>query len=334
MENAATEHSNDAFILSSADLKRFVFSCLWEYAILWALKHTKRFGGNRGVTMNNQSWKERQRRGKKAGGMAFGIALVACFWLLHFSGLFGVIGAFIFAGIVSNIVRSVASGPLPKANNHQSEERKARAAMPVAAPPMEKTGNTDVDSLLDKGQKAIEEIRDENLKIPDALLTDKLAQLEILTGEIFRAVHDKPEKAPQIRKFMEYYLPTTLKIVRTYRTISERGIGGSEIVEARQRIDDALGTVIKGCRTLLNKLYQDDVLDITTDIDVLEQMLKRDGLTETELQMAADQARRAAEINAAVDRKATSAAPAQQIAQPQRQTATASDGSQAQQNEY
>jgi len=265
--------------------------------------------------------------------MAFGITLVACFALLHFSGLFGVIGAFILAGIVSSVVRSVASGPLPKANNRQSEERKARAAMPVAAAPLEKTGNTDVDSLLEKGQKAIQEIRDENLKIPDALLTDKLAQLEILTGEIFRTVHDKPEKAPQIRKFMEYYLPTTLKIVRTYRTISERGIGGAEIVEARQRIDDALGTVIKGCQKLLNKLYQDDVLDITTDIDVLEQMLKRDGLTETELQLAADQARRAAEINAAVDAGAQAAAPVQQ-AQPQQQTAAASNGSQAQQIEY
>jgi len=200
--------------------------------------------------------------------------------------------------------------------------------MPVAAPPVEKTGNTEVDTLLDKGQKYIERIREENLKIPDALLTDKLAQLEILCGEIFRTVHDKPEKAPQIRKFMEYYLPTTLKIVSTYRVISERGIGGSEIIEARQRIDDALGTVIKGCQKLLNKLYQDDVLDITTDIDVLEQMLKRDGLTETELQMAADQARRAAEINAAVDQRAQAAAP-----QAQQQAATVSNGSQAQQIE-
>jgi hypothetical protein len=126
---------------------------------------------------------------------------------------------------------------------------------------------------------------------------------------------------------MEYYLPTTLKIVAAYRIINERGIGGREIIDARQRIDDALGTVIKGCQTLLSKLYQDDVLDITTDIDVLEQMLKRDGLTETELQLAADQARRAAEINAAMDAQA-------QTAEPQQQTAVSSGGSQARQSEY
>ncbi len=282
--------------------------------------------------MSNSTRKERQNRGKKAGSMAFGISLVVCFALLGFSGFGGLIGAFILSGIVSSVVRSMVTGQDLQANNNQSSERKMRAAMPVAAPPVEKTGNQEVDTLLDKGQEAIRQIREENLKIPDALLTDKLAQLEILCGEIFRAVHEKPEKAPQIRKFMEYYLPTTLKIVRTYRTIDERGVGGTEIVEARQRINDALGTVIKGCQTLLSKLYQDDVLDITTDIDVLEQMLRRDGLTETELQLAADQARRAAEINAAVEQKKRTEAPQ---AQPQpQQTASATGGSQARQIEY
>jgi hypothetical protein len=278
--------------------------------------------------MSNQTWKERQRRGKKAGSMAFGITLAACFLLFSFSGFGGFIGGFIVAGIVSSIVRSIVSGQDLKANNNQNEERKMRAAMPVAAPPVEKTGNNEVDTLLDKGQMAIQQIREENLKIPDELLTEKLAQLEILCGEIFRTVHDKPEKAPQIRKFMEYYLPTTLKIVTTYRILSERGVGGREIIDARQRIDDALGTVIKGCQKLLSKLYQDDVLDITTDIDVLEQMLKRDGLTETELQLAADQAKRAAEINAAVDAKARAAAP-----QPQTAAAAKTNGAQAQQSE-
>lgn len=277
--------------------------------------------------MSNYSKKQQQAKGKKAGSVAFGITFAVCFLLLGFRGIGGMIGSFILAGIVSSVVRSMATGLDLTSNNNQSRERKAREAMPVAPPPVEKTGNNEVDSLLEKGRQTILQIREENMKIPDALLTDKLAQLEILCGEIFRTVHDKPEKAPQIRKFMEYYLPTTLKIVRTYRTFNERGIGGSEIIEARQRIDDALGTVIKGCQKLLNKLYQDDVLDITTDIDVLEQMLKRDGLTETDLQLAADQARRAAEINAAVDAKTASAAP-------QQQTASVSNGSQAQQIEY
>ena len=287
--------------------------------------------------MSNQSRRNRKNKGKKAGSMAFGITFLLYFIFAGRFGFGGIIGGLIVAGLVSSIIRSMASGLDLKANNNQNKERQARAAKPVNEIPVQKTGNPEVDSILEKGRKTIQQIREENLKIPDALLTDKLAKLEILCGEIFRTIHDKPEKAPQIRKFMDYYLPTTLKIVSTYRVISERGIGGQQIVDARQRIDDALGTVIKGCQKLLSKLYQDDVLDITTDIDVLEQMLKRDGLTETELQIAADQARRAAEINAELDKKAGTAKPAQQsqqAQQPQQQTATASNGSQAQQIEY
>ncbi len=117
-------------------------------------------------------------------------------------------------------------------------------------------------------------------------------------------MYDKPAKAPQIRKFMEYYLPTTLKMVKGYRTLGERGVTGPDAQAARQRIDDALGVVIQGCQKMLDNLYRDDVLDITTDIDVLEQMLKRDGLTETELERAAAQAREAARIDAEAARVA------------------------------
>ena len=283
--------------------------------------------------MSNQSRRDRKRKEKKAGSMAFGISLLVYFLFFRLGGFSGLVAGFFLAGLVSSIVRSMASGLDLKTNNNQSKERKMREAIPVNEVPVEKTGNSEVDSILEKGRLTIKQIRAENLKIPDEALTEKLAQLEILCGEIFRTVHDKPEKAPQIRKFMEYYLPTTLKIVSTYRIISERGVGGRDIIDARHRIDDALGTVIKGCQTLLSKLYQDDVLDITTDIDVLEQMLKRDGLTETELQLAADQARRAAEINAAMDQRKKTAVPELHMEQQPQQTATAANGSQAQQIE-
>ncbi len=300
--------------------------------------------------MSNQSRKAQRQRGKKAGNMAFGITFLLYFIFAGRFGFGGLFGGLIIAGLVSSIVKNMASGLDLKPNNNQSVERRARAAKPVEtvkeekpapAVPVEKTGNPEVDAILAKGRKTILQIRAENRLIPDELLTKQLNQLEILCGEIFRTVHDKPDKAPQIRKFMDYYLPTTLKIVSTYRVISERGAFGNEMEQARQRIVAALGTVIKGCQKLLSKLYQDDVLDITTDIDVLEQMLKRDGLTETELQIAADQARRAAEINKAIDTKERSAAPKQtkqtkqaEPAQQTQQTSAAGSAAQARQIEY
>ena len=164
------------------------------------------------------------------------------------------------------------------------------------------TGDPDVDALLEKGRGMIAEIRAENDRIPDSALSDKLEKLENLCAEVFRAVYDKPAKAPQIRKFMDYYLPTTLKMVRGFRTLDERGITGAQAQDARRRIGDALDVVIHGCQRLLENLYRDDVLDLTTDIDVLEQMLKRDGLTESDLERAAAQAREAARIDAEANR--------------------------------
>ena len=86
------------------------------------------------------------------------------------------------------------------------------------------------------------------------------------------------------------------------RMLDERGVSGTEAAAAKNRISDALEVVLQGCDKMLDKLYQDDVLDLTTDIDVLEQMLKRDGLTESDLERAAAQAREAARIDAEVTR--------------------------------
>ena len=305
----------------------------------------ERFGRIQG-SEHEQSIKEKQaeEREKKPATWLSAFLFCCILFLSAVSAFGGIIGGLIVAGLISSIVRSMASGLDLKANNNQNQERRVREAKPVEAVPaqkpartvpVEKTGNAEVDAILAKGSKTILQIREENDRIPDELLTRQLDQLETLCREIFRAVHDKPEKAPQIRKFMDYYLPTTLKIVSTYRVINERDAFGSEMAQARKRIEDALDTVVKGCRKLLSKLYQDDVLDITTDIDVLEQMLMRDGLTETDLQIAADQARRAAEINAALDKKTKDTAPQQQQSeQPQQQAAAASNGSQAQQIEY
>ena len=238
--------------------------------------------------MSNQK-KPKKSKGVGSGVIAFGVVFAI------FSVLFRPhsLGAFILAAALSGfagaIVRVMASGL----------DLSTKEKTPDSLKKMEgTTGNPDVDGLLEKGRQMILEIREENKKIPDTGLTAKLDELENQCAEIFRAVYDKPAKASQIRKFMDYYLPTTLKMVKGYRVLGERNLTGTDVAAARKRIDDALGVVLKGCQKMLDNLYRDDVLDITTDIDVLEQMLKRDGLTESELEKAAEQAKQAARIDA------------------------------------
>ena len=164
------------------------------------------------------------------------------------------------------------------------------------------TGNAELDKMLKDGRLAIAEMKrlDDNIAAPG--ISADIVRLEQVSQKIFDEVKRDPSKLPQIRKFMDYYLPTTLKMVRGFRTLDERGITGAQAQDARRRIGDALDVVIHGCQRLLENLYRDDVLDLTTDIDVLEQMLKRDGLTESDLERAAAQAREAARIDAEANR--------------------------------
>ena len=234
-----------------------------------------------------------KRKGLGAGIIAFGVvfALFSLLFRPHTVGAFALATALsLFAGAV---IRVMAQGldVSPTVKTPESLQKVQG-----------NTGDPDVDALLEKGRGMIAEIRAENDRIPDSSLSDKLEKLENLCAEVFRAVYDKPAKAPQIRKFMDYYLPTTLKMVRGFRTLDERGITGAQAQDARRRIGDALDVVIHGCQRLLENLYRDDVLDLTTDIDVLEQMLKRDGLTESDLERAAAQAREAARIDAEANR--------------------------------
>lgn len=237
--------------------------------------------------------KSRNPKGRRAGIIAFGVVYALLSGVFHPHSGAAVLLVLALSGFAAAVIRTMAQGLDLSVKEPQPESLQKVQGV---------TGNPDVDALLEKGREMIVEIRHENDLIPDSSLSDKLDRLENMCAEIFRAVYDKPAKAPQIRKFMEYYLPTTLKMVKGYRTLGERNAASADVRDARNRIDDALGVVLDGCQKMLDKLYHDDVLDITTDIDVLQQMLKRDGLTESELERAAAQARQAARIDAETNR--------------------------------
>ena len=91
---------------------------------------------------------------------------------------------------------------------------------------------------------------------------------------------------------MNYYLPTTLKILANYRIMQQRGVSYGEMKEARETTVRGLTLILRACQKLIDNLHRENMLDISTDIDVLEQMLKRDGYTDSEI---IDTARTAAE---------------------------------------
>ena len=161
------------------------------------------------------------------------------------------------------------------------------------------TGNTSADEIIRKGQEALRELREDNADILDPELTRQMNTLEEKCTQIFKTVAEEPQKAPQVRKFMSYYLPTTLKMLASYRRMQSRGISAEELAKHRVTLRRGLDMVNTACQKQLDNLYKENMLDITTDIDVLEQMLKRDGFIEgdlspTGISQAVEEARTAA----------------------------------------
>jgi len=124
----------------------------------------------------------------------------------------------------------------------------------------------------------LRELRQLNDQITDGSISEKADRITETTAKIFRCVEENPAKLPQIRKFMSYYLPTTLKLLRSYCTLETQGIRGENIAETKKNIDRILDALVKGFEQQLDQLFESDAIDISSDIDVLENMLKQDGL--------------------------------------------------------
>ena len=145
------------------------------------------------------------------------------------------------------------------------------------------TGDPQADNVIMKGQEMLNTIREENIVITDETLSAQMDTLSDKCMQIFRTVSAEPSKAPQVRKFMSYYLPTTLKVLANYRTMQERGVSYYEMNQARESAVRCMDMVLTACQKQIDALHKENMLDISTDIEVMEQMLKRDGYVENEI---------------------------------------------------
>ena len=151
------------------------------------------------------------------------------------------------------------------------------------------TGNPELDKMVSEGQKALEEMRRLNDSIQDAAISAQIDRLEQVSGKIFRQVQKDPTQLPQIRKFMSYYLPTTLKLLRAYDDMSHQGVQGENITGTMERVRGMMGTIVTAFERQLDSLFGDQALDISTDITVLDNMMAREGLVDSPLKAEPDE---------------------------------------------
>ena len=122
----------------------------------------------------------------------------------------------------------------------------------------------------------LRDIRYANDRIADPVISAKIDRLEDLAGKIFRIVEEEPAKKAKASTFLNYYLPTTQKLLDSYADFEESGISGENVSQAKQRIASTMDDIVVGFERQLDQLYQSDAMDVDSDIRVMEQMLRRD----------------------------------------------------------
>ena len=188
---------------------------------------------------------------------------------------------YVMAALASAIAYFVGKMIFPD-RGYEMQQPAQAAPEPGPAPKQEakpkSTGNPEIDALLDERGKAISEMRRLNDSIKDVKISAQISHLEITTGKIIDAVVEKPAKLPQIRKFMNYYLPTTLKLLNAYDRMDSTGVSGTNIDGTKGKIEDMLNTICVAFSRQLDALYGEEALDISADIKVMEQMLAQEGI--------------------------------------------------------
>ena len=140
----------------------------------------------------------------------------------------------------------------------------------------EKKQETKVEDRYDEILKEIRKLDDD---IENEPVSERIRAIEDITRKIFALVREHPEKESEIKTFMSYYLPTTLKLLRSYSLFERQGIKGENIDSTLSDIERILDTLVSGFSGQLDRMFKSDALDISADIEVLESMMSRDGLS-------------------------------------------------------
>lgn len=191
---------------------------------------------------------------------------------------------FIMAALVSAIAYYVGKMIFPdrgytvEAEAAKPEAPKAQPAAAKEEKPKEEL-SPEIQELLQERDRAVSELKRLNDAIENPVISAKIDRMEATTKKIIDAVVEKPAKLPQIRKFLNYYLPTTLKLLNAYDRMDDTGISGENIDGTKGKIEDMLDTVCTAFDRQLDALYGEEALDISTDITVMENLLAQEGLT-------------------------------------------------------
>ena len=140
------------------------------------------------------------------------------------------------------------------------------------------TGEQAVDEMLREAQENVDAIARLNEAIEDEKISAQIDHLEDTTAKIIQHVVENPQKRSQISRFLNYYLPTTLKLLNAYDRMGAAGVSGENIDGTMEKIEAMMDTIVMAFHKQLDALFRDEAMDIASDITVMENLLAQEGL--------------------------------------------------------
>lgn len=224
----------------------------------------------------------RRNKRRRSVGFIYGFAVT---WLvmaafLPMYKLWAVITALCASILVSSVIAS-ASGKKAQAEEEKAaaEQREKEKQETEKAAAAGTSYSPEISAILAEGNRALSEMGRLYMSIKDPEVRGKINEIMRITDKIAQDAISDPSDIPQIKKFMNYYLPTTIKLLNAYDRMSAQGIEGENLDKSMQRINDMLDTAIEAYKKRLDSLFANQALDIETDIQVMNTMLAREGLS-------------------------------------------------------
>ena len=175
--------------------------------------------------------------------------------------------------MVGNVVSDVREG-IGNARNAARRPEKT----PEPEKPKEPEKQPEPKPEPDTHEAILRSIRELDEQIADEEVSRRVRRIGELTASIFAVVREHPEREDEVRRFMNYYLPTTQKLLRSYALMEKQSYQGENIRVTRKKIEDILDTLVKAFEKQQDDLFGAEAMDVDTDITVLETMMKQDGL--------------------------------------------------------
>lgn len=223
------------------------------------------------------------RKNRRGSGpiYAFAIAWLLCALVLP---LFKIIGVLVALGLSVATAVIIAKAAGRKAGARTKKEAEAAAAKAEAKEDVsagakpESKYPPEVEAVIAEGRIAMKEMGRLYSSIQDTGVRQKINEIMSVSDRIVRDAIDDPSDVPQIQKFLNFYLPTTIKLLNAYDRMSAQGVEGENITGSMNRIEEMLDTTIAAYKKQLDALFANQAADIQTDIEVMNSMLAREGL--------------------------------------------------------